>query len=190
MDELKFYDVDQQYLRYLHQWDPRIPHISSTRNEKFTCGIVLEVNGHQYFAPVSSFREQQRSNIVILNNQGRPVGSVRFSFMFPIPSGQAKMKDFAKEDAKYRELLREEHAFCNKHRERIRKKAQETYDAVVKRKEPLMISNCCAFSLLEEKALEYVLVIEEVRLAAKEVAPIDQKGMRTHTARPSDGRDR
>lgn len=53
-------------------------------------------------------------------------------------------------------------------------------DAVVKRKEPLMISNCCAFSLLEEKALEYVLAIEEVRLAAKEVAPIDQKGMRTH----------
>jgi len=125
MDELKFYDVEQQYIRYLQQWDTRIPHLSGTRNEKFACGIVLEINGHQYFAPISSFREQQRSNIVIQNNEGHAVGSVRFRFMFPITVWQAKVKDFAKEDAKYRELLREELAFCNKHRERIRKKAKE-----------------------------------------------------------------
>lgn len=142
MDELKFYEVEQEYIRYLQRWDTRIPHLSSTNNEKFTCGIVLEVNGHQYFAPISSFREQQRSNVVILNHEGRPVGSIRFSFMFPIPDGQARVKDFAKEDLKYRELLREELAFCNRHRERIRKKAKETYDAVVLRREPLMVRNC------------------------------------------------
>ncbi|MBT9137217.1 MAG: Endoribonuclease ToxN [Firmicutes bacterium] len=186
METLKFYEVDHDYLRFLQRWDAKVPNVSATSHEKFTCGVVLGIGPHKYFAPISSFSKKQQSNILILNSVGRAVASIRFSFMFPIPEGLAKVKDFSKEEIKYRELLREELSYCNGIREQIRAKAQWVYASVVSRKDPFMISNCCSFTLLEEKAREYAIVLEQAKLASQEVSTTTQEPRKKRQRREDD----
>ncbi|MDR3120537.1 MAG: type III toxin-antitoxin system ToxN/AbiQ family toxin [Clostridiales bacterium] len=68
MQKLKFYEVDAEYIRYLTAVDSKVPRIDYSeagRHNKFLCGIVLAVGGHNYFAPVSSFKTPQRSSFII-----------------------------------------------------------------------------------------------------------------------------
>lgn len=56
---LRFYDIDPAYANYLRQFDNRIPNITYMTNNKFACGIVLSIAGHNYFAPISSNKIRQ-----------------------------------------------------------------------------------------------------------------------------------
>jgi len=53
-----------------------------------------------------------------------------------------------------------------------------------------MVKNCCNFSILEEKALDYALILEEIRLPAREIAPTDQTPLFNPAKKPDDGRGR
>ena len=50
---LKFYDIDKDYVKFLKTLDRQVPNIEYTSNNKFVCGIVLEVNNVKYYAPIS-----------------------------------------------------------------------------------------------------------------------------------------
>jgi len=55
---LQFYEVDAEYIRYLMNVDSKVPQVDyseSSPHDRFLRGIVLTVNGHDYFAPISSF---------------------------------------------------------------------------------------------------------------------------------------
>jgi len=96
MADLRFYEVASSYIDYLVKVDPRVPHVNysaTSPHDKFLCGIVLTINDHDYFAPISSFTVPQRTNILIRNAQGRVLSSIRLSFMIPIPPGAASLKD-------------------------------------------------------------------------------------------------
>ena len=127
MPTLKFYEVNKSYVDFLRQYDSKIPNIAySGRNDKFICGTLFEINGRQYFAPISSFTKQQKTNILIKNNDGRTTSSIRMSFMFPAPMDQLQIKDFSKEDPSYRRLLEEEYRFCRRNAEKS-STVQSTY---------------------------------------------------------------
>ena len=93
---------------------------------KFLCGTLFKINGLNYFAPVSSFNIKQSSNYVIeVGNV--PVGSVRYSFMFPVPDAEIKQKVINNEsDYQYRFLLRQELKYCNKNRESFKVKQKQS----------------------------------------------------------------
>ena len=60
MDNIKLYEVNSKYIDYLV---PFVPHLfrnkkASQQNERKYIGIVLKVNGMNYFAPLSSFKEK------------------------------------------------------------------------------------------------------------------------------------
>jgi protein AbiQ len=118
MAELRFYEVDAAYINYLLKTDAKVPRVdysASSPHDKFLCGIVLSVSGHDYFAPISSFTEQQRTNVVIKNAKGRPLSSIRLSFMIPVPPGVAALKDIGAEPSRsYKFLLYNELRFCNR----------------------------------------------------------------------------
>jgi len=95
MPNINFYDVNKEYIQYLKMFDSKIPNIDYSKHEKFVCGIVLQINGFNYFAPIPSFNKQQKTNILILNENGNPISSIRFSFMFPAPDEVLYRKDFA-----------------------------------------------------------------------------------------------
>ena len=73
---LNFYDVKEDYAEYLRKFEHRIPNIHYASNNKFVCGIVLTVNGFDYFAPISSNTAKQRTNLLILDEHGKAISSI------------------------------------------------------------------------------------------------------------------
>ena len=158
---LKFYEVDSEYIKYLRvNGDQKIPNIEYENHKKFFCGIVLTINNFNYFAPVSSYNKKVHTSFLIMDKDRetkklKAISSLRFSFMFPCPIEYLSQKDFSKEDEKYKILLRKELHYCNVNREKIKKMANEVYKLGLNEKNRQKF-NICDFKKLEEKCLEYI----------------------------------
>ena len=71
MDNIKLYEISPAYIKYLI---PHAPHLCQNKqagqhNERKYIGIVLTVNGMDYFAPLSSFKEKHlgcRKGLILL----------------------------------------------------------------------------------------------------------------------------
>jgi len=159
-NQLNFYQIDVNYIAYLLEHDSRVPKVDYSdvnAHDKFLCGIVLKVNGNDYFAPISSFRTSQRTNIIIKDDNGKDVASIRFSFMIPVPHDVVTLKRIADEPSQqYRILLNMELRFCRRNTNAIYSRARFVYDSVTVKKDPLMVKNCCDFKVLEAACAEYV----------------------------------
>jgi len=157
--QLDFYQVDAGYITYLLKFDSRVPKVdyaAAGAYEKFLCGIVLNIHDHDYFAPISSFKTPQRTNIIIKDVNGKDVSSIRFSFMIPVPPDAISIKRIADEPSeKYRILLDMELRYCRRNANAIYSKARFVYDSVTAKKDPLMLKNCCDFKKLEAACAEY-----------------------------------
>lgn len=156
---LKFYDVDPGYAKYLQQYDSRVPNIMYAGNNKFVCGIVLTIGGHQYFAPISSNQAKQQTSLLIRDvGNGQVLSSIKFCFMFPAPDAVVRVKNFKRireVDPMYADLLEKEFVFCRKNEALIREKAAKIYKIGCDPKHKLH-RNCCDFRLLERKQDEWM----------------------------------
>ncbi|MDU4727671.1 type III toxin-antitoxin system ToxN/AbiQ family toxin [Clostridium sp.] len=150
---LRFYDIDKDYLDYLHNYENKVPKHNYEEHDKFFCGIVLEIENFKYFAPVSSFSIRQATNMLIVDNN-EVKGSLRFCFMIPVVDGVIEERDFSKEERKYRDLLEKEYKFCSENEELIREKALKVYKIGTSYNHPLK-RTCCDFKKLEEVSLLY-----------------------------------
>ena len=154
---LKFYYVDKEYVDYLKQFEPLVPNIDYSTHKKFVCGIVLKINGLDYFAPISSFKKSQATNIVIKDtkNNNKPLSSIRLCFMFPVPKQCLEEVDFNKFDLQYKRLVIKEYNFCKSNEERIKAKAKKIYQLATKHRNYSISQVCCDFVLLEQKCKQY-----------------------------------
>ena len=153
---LKFYDINKDYVKFLKTVDRQVPDIEYSSNNKFVCGIVLNVNGVKYYAPISHKTEKQQTNLQIFDN-GVPISTIRFSFMIPAFDEVLTFKDFraiAKVDPDYAALLHAEHSYCSSHQTDIRNKALSVYHIGCNKNHRLNYT-CCDFKKLEEHYLEY-----------------------------------
>lgn len=107
-DKLSFYTVDGAYVDYLA---PHAPHLfrnakaGQAHSRKYV-GIVLRVNGLDYFAPLSSFKEKHRRMKDGLDFiKVKHYAVINLNNMFPVPAGSCQKVDFkAEPDARYRAL--------------------------------------------------------------------------------------
>lgn len=153
---IAFYDVDSDYINFLKKFDSRVPNVIYEGNNKFVCGIVLSINGFNYYAPISHMTQKQRTNMQIKDGN-RILSTIRFSFMFPAPDFVLHRKNFANiaaTDTKYADLLATEYAFCLSHQDDITKKALAVYK-IGCNKEHVLNYTCCDFKLLEAHAKDY-----------------------------------
>lgn len=174
---MKFYNVDLEYIKYLKNEEvkkrgfSKVPDIEYKDREKFLVGIVLKIKDMDYFAPVSSFKKQQKTNVIIKDKNGQELSSVRLSFMFPVPKGLATIKDFSKLEFNERNLLHKEYEFCKSNSKLIQDKANTIYNKFnaynkIKEKtdfQKLFLDCCGDFSLYEEKYKEYISKMVEVK---------------------------
>ena len=100
---LKFYDIDENYIQFLKTIDRQVPDVKYDSNNKFLCGVVLEINRVKYYAPISHKTDKQQTNLQIFDN-GVPISTIRFSFMIPAFDEvltYQNFKDIAKIDPNY-----------------------------------------------------------------------------------------
>lgn len=158
--ELYFYYADKEYIGFLKDAEraahasTRVPDVDYTHKQKFLYGAVLSVEGINYFVPISSYSKKQRDLILIKDKNGIVKGSLRFSYMIPIPQDcLQKVELNAFESADYKVKVAKELAFVRRNRDKIAKQAHSTYCAVTAQKE--YNPNYCDFKLLEKAFIEY-----------------------------------
>lgn len=147
-----FYLVDNNYIQYLKQYDRQIPDVLYINNNKFVCGTVLNINGHDYYAPVSHFSKKQRTSFAIIQ-KGEIISSVRLCFMFPLPKGMDVLQklDFnliAQTDLNYANLLRYEYSYCLRNMNQLMNQANKVYKIGTNKKHVFNYT-CCDFLKLE-----------------------------------------
>jgi len=160
---LKFYDVDNNYVKYLQSHDKQIPNILYSSNNKFVCGIVLTVNDCDYYAPISSSTQLYRTSYPIKDSNGIIIATIRFCFMFPVPLDLLTEKDFSlirQYDSAYADLLLKEWSDCKSNEAAILTKAQSVYKIGCNKSHKFNYT-CCDFSFLELKMKEYIVQNQE-----------------------------
>ena len=163
--ELFFYDGNPKYIDYLKKKETesrgftRVPDIEYKNEKKMVCGIVLEINEHKYYVPISSYKKKQANNILITlkdDAYNQVKGSLRFNYMFPINDECVTRRDFSRsKNAGRKEFLRRQWVFCNSIAEDIKKMALDTYNSVNAGKDSRLINASCDFKLLEAAADKY-----------------------------------
>lgn len=153
---IKFYDIDEKYVKYLQTIDSQVPDIHYSTNNKFVCGVVLHVGDFDYYAPISHMNIKQRTNFLIYD-KGKPISSIRFSFMVPAFKEVIQVKNFydiAKYDKNYANLLNSEYKYCKSHEQEILKRALAVYNIGCNKNHKLNYT-CCDFKNLESASEKY-----------------------------------
>ena len=153
---MRFYDIDENYVKYLRTIDNQVPNIHYSSNNKFVCGVVLEINNVKYYAPVSHTTKKYQTSMLIYDGK-RPISSIRFSFMLPATDKVLVPKDFkqiAKANQNYANLLLAEFEYCLKHTKDIKKKARSVYNIGCNKSHRLNYT-CCDFQKLESEYMKY-----------------------------------
>lgn len=167
--QLYFYYVEKDYIEFLKNFEKEkrgftcVPNVSYKNTNKFTFGAVLEVNGINYFVPVSSYDKKQEDVILIKeknfsNQKGihNSLGALRFAYMIPVPKQCIIKLDINSMPTEYsRTHVSKELAFCRRNRDKIQVRAKKTYDRVISKKFPELTRNSCDFKILEEAYINY-----------------------------------
>ena len=159
MDNIKLYEVSPAYIDYLA---PHAPHLFRNKqpgqqNERKYIGVVLAVNGVDYFAPLSSFKEKHRKmqeglDFIKVKNYA----VINLNNMFPVPVGQCSYVDISKErNPKYRSLLLAEYRYIKSIQKRIRKNAANLYHLKVNGTASPLTKRCNDFAMLESLCVQY-----------------------------------
>lgn len=157
---MKFYEVDSRYIDYLLSF---VPHLFRNKqveqqNERKYIGVVLEVNGMKYFAPLSSHKpkhEKMKNGLDFIKVGNYAV--ININNMFPVPERCYTYVDFSKErNQKYKKLLITEYRIILGLQDKIRKNAAELYKQKIQNgNKTALTKRCNDFLLLEEKCKHY-----------------------------------
>lgn len=160
MANLDFYTVDEDYIDYLSSVEPNVfqnakPH---QRNSRKFIGVVLTVNAHSYFVPLSSFKSKHKAMKNALDFiKVKDYAVLNLNCMFPAPSSVCHRVDFSHEkDPKYRSLLLAEYRVVKQMREKICKNAAVLYRHKIENgADTKLAARCNDFLKLEAAAKRY-----------------------------------
>ena len=156
MEPLRIYRIRDGYIRYLYSIDNRVQYNKGSRRPYV--GIVLEVEGHQYFVPMESPKpnhDKLKANIHIMKIDGGKYGQLGFNNMIPAKDEHLIRFDINEEpNEAYRELLLNQLMYCRAHKSEIYEHARKTYKAVEDGKS-FFTRICCDFKKLEREYTKY-----------------------------------
>ena len=128
-NNIRIYEVKSEYTKYLSNYQKHIFAQADGKDNRKYIGIVFEVKGIKYFAPLSSFKDkhkQMKEGVDFIKIKDYAV--INLNNMIPVPDSQIVNIDINKEkDASYRYLLQAESREVNRQKNRIRKNAEIVY---------------------------------------------------------------
>ncbi|NET55960.1 MAG: type III toxin-antitoxin system ToxN/AbiQ family toxin [Symploca sp. SIO2E6] len=154
---MKFYIVSDAFIDFLKKIDNKVPN-NYKRNRAFV-GIVLEINEHKYFAPLTSYKPKQDTirtslpTIMKLHERGNPsnkLGMIQLNNMIPVIESEIQLLDIENQPEPYRSMLYKQYEFINARVIEIKNKAKKLYDLVVDKKQDFYCKISCDFKSLED----------------------------------------
>ena len=129
MRGLKIYEVNPRYVKYLSAYQEQIFFSEGDKSSRKYIGIVLEINGLKYFAPLSSFKPKHKKmseGVDFIKIKDYAV--ININNMIPVPDGEFYLVDVnGTKDPHYKFLLQAESREINRQRNRILKNADIVY---------------------------------------------------------------
>ena len=154
---MQFYKVSDRYINFLKKLDTKIP--DNYSGKRPYVGIVLEINGHKYLAPLTSHKPKQdklqSTNPTIYKihekgNENNKLGMLHFNNMIPVIDSEIATIDFSTQDKKYSSLLSTQLAFIKSNQDNIKTRAKQLYNLVTVNKNAHFCSLSCDFIFLED----------------------------------------
>lgn len=166
--KIAFYNVDLDYIDYLkkfesaHRGFTRVPNVQyRSGNNKFFYGTVLNIQGIDYFVPISSKQHNREDDIQIKPKNDKyckEYATLRFAYMLPIPHQCITMLNISEiSNNTQKERVRKELAYCRKFKDKIEKQAEKTYHRIVDKVNDKLVHNSCDFKLLEQAYIKYCI---------------------------------
>ena len=154
--KIHFYEINAKYIDYLSFLEPHFFHNKrpGQHNERKYIGIILKVNGMDYFAPLSSFKPKhakmnESEDLIKIKNYA----VININNMFPVPAGLYTYVDIHKiKNSKYRSLLQAEYRIIKKKRNQILKNANYVYNHRLEKEVSTPLKKRCHDFLKLEKA--------------------------------------
>lgn len=157
---MQIYKIDIGYLKFLHTFDNRVqynPNYDDNKNQNRPyLGVLLNVNGCNYFAPLEHPRPSHRTlknNLHIFKIKEGRLGIIGLNNMIPVPQQALISFDINKEPNSH--ILISQYIECKRHWSNIESRANAVYQRRVILQNRLDKKFCCDFSLLEKKCIEY-----------------------------------
>lgn len=164
--EICFYHINSDYINFLKNYEREkvghtcVPNIQYKTSNKFVFGAVMDINGINYFVPISLYSKKQEDVILIRDKKNKSdiLGSLRFAYMLPVPRFCLVKLEINSIENGYRKThISKELAFCRRERDKIFKQAEKTYFRVTNKVNELLVKNSCDFKLLEQAYIEYCI---------------------------------
>ena len=160
MEAINLYEIDAAYIHYLSAFEEHLFQ-NKKPSQVFTrkyVGIVLKINGFDYFAPLSSFKPKHKRLCETVDFI--KIGSysvINLNNMFPAPIGLCKKVVIADiENNHYQNLVRAEYRIIRQKTEQILQSAKAVYEhKLANDGKSKLARRCNDFRLLEKKCGEW-----------------------------------
>ena len=165
---LSVYTVDIAYCTYLRNIDSKVPDNSGHKSNRPFIGVVLEIDGVHYYAPLTSPKPkhlQMKNQPDFHKINGGVWGAINFNNMIPVPQNCLHPVDLkiyptdSKADKDYKNLMIDQITWCSANASTLLKKAAKLRQLVVNAaEENILTKRCCDFSALEQACQNYNVV--------------------------------
>ena len=150
--------LDDKYISYLFDVDNRVMYNKDHRRPYI--GILFEVRGHHYYAPLSSPKSKfftMKNDIDFMRIDGGKLGAICFNNMIPTVKSAIQPIDIAKtRNQQYKFLLLKQIEFFNNNEISILNKATNLYKLYKEKRLPSRIfKRCVDFAKVELAAKRY-----------------------------------
>ena len=155
MQRIKIYEIKKEYIKYLSQYEQHLFYDEGVRKY---IGILLEIKGFRYFAPLSSYKQKHikmKESVDFIKIKDYAV--ININNMIPVPDGQYVLVDVnGVKDPHYKYLLQAESREINRQRNRIIKNAHIVYTHKLRNGNMTSLAKRTNdFGLLERKCKQY-----------------------------------
>ena len=158
---MNLYKTDINYYNYLHYYESKVPYIDDEKINRPFIGVVLNVNGKNFFAPLTSPKKKHltmNDMLDFLKIDSGKLGGINLNNMMPIPKSYLNKIDINNiKDIQYRNLLINQIKWISNNRLRIENKARNLYYLIINGNVTKKLEErCCDFRLLEQKCDEFM----------------------------------
>lgn len=128
-NNIRIYEINSEYIKYLSNYQKHIFVQTEGKDKRKYIGIIIEIKGIKYFAPLSSYKpkhKKMKESVDFIKIKDYAV--INLNNMIPVPDSQVVYIDINKEtNPSYKYLLQAESREVNRQKNRIRKNADIVY---------------------------------------------------------------